>query len=333
MSRRSFATDPEPAGSPPPAVSGRATIEDVRPAFDGPAILCDNLVKIYAVAGLEVVALQGLDLRVEQGEVMAIVGASGSGKSTLMNILGGLDSPSAGRAVVAGIDLGRLNERQRADYRRRTVGFVWQQTERNSLPYLTASGNVELPMMLDGAGAGDRAGRATALLDLVGLDRERRGLRPGSLSGGEQQRLAVAIALANRPAVLLADEPTGKLDTVSAAELFAALRRVNQETGTSIVLVTHDPLVADHVQRTVAIRDGRTSTETLRRAGADPAAGELVGEEFAVLDSAGRLQLPRAHVEALGLKRRVRLRLEHDHIGVWPDDGSPRRDTARDDPR
>jgi ABC-type lipoprotein export system ATPase subunit len=333
MSRRSFATDPEPADSAPSIAPVRATIEDVRPAFDGPAILCDNLVKIYAVAGLEVVALQGLDLRVEQGEVMAIVGASGSGKSTLMNILGGLDSPSAGRAVVAGVDLGRLNERQRADYRRRTVGFIWQQTERNSLPYLTAAGNVELPMMLDGVGAGERAARATELLDLVGVDPDRRGLRPAGLSGGEQQRVAVAVALANRPAVLLADEPTGKLDTASAAELFAALRRVNHETGTSIVLVTHDPLVADHVQRTIAIRDGRTSTETLRRAAPDRAVpGELVGEEFAVLDSAGRLQLPRALVEALQLRRRVRLHLERDHIEVWPDDGSPRRAATHHEP-
>ena len=325
MDRRSFATDPaEPAA---PAGPARTTIEELRPAFDGPAILCENLVKIYAVAGLEVVALQGLDLRVEPGEVMAIVGASGSGKSTLMNILGGLDSPSAGRAVVAGVDLGRMNERQRADYRRRVVGFVWQQTERNHLPYLSATRNVELPMMLDGVGAAERAARAADLLDLVGLEPDRRPLRPDGLSGGEQQRVAVAIALANRPAVLLADEPTGKLDTASAAELFAALRRVNRETGTSIVLVTHDPLVADHVQRTVAIRDGRTSTETLRRAGGNRAApDELTGEEFAVLDAAGRLQLPRAHVEALALRRRVRLRLEHDHIGVWPDDGSHRGD-------
>ena len=149
MDRRSFASDPaDPAdrvGPPASAGTPRTTIEDLRPHFDGPAILCDNLVKIYAVAGLEVVALQGLDLRVEQGEVMAIVGASGSGKSTLMNILGCLDRPSAGRAVVAGVDLGRMNERQRADYRRRIVGFVWQQTERNSLPYLSATGNVELP--------------------------------------------------------------------------------------------------------------------------------------------------------------------------------------------
>jgi ABC-type lipoprotein export system ATPase subunit len=299
-----------------------ATIEELRPTatFSGPAILCENLVKIYAVAGLEVLALQGLDLRVEPGELMAVVGASGSGKSTLMNILGGLDTPSAGRAVVSGVDLGRLNERRRAEYRRRTVGFVWQQVERNSLPYLTTQANVELPMLLDGLPASQRTNRAAELLDLVGLEPTRRGLRPDQVSGGEQQRVAVAIALANRPAVLLADEPTGQLDRESAGELFAALRRVNEETGTSIVLVTHDPLVADQVQRTVAIRDGRTSTETLRRtARAGDADGQLVGEEFAVLDGAGRLQLPRALVEALGLRRRVRLHLESDHIEIWPD--------------
>ena len=299
-----------------------ATIEELRPTatFSGPAILCENLVKIYAVAGLEVLALQGLDLRVEPGELMAVVGASGSGKSTLMNILGGLDTPSAGRAVVSGVDLGRLNERRRAEYRRRTVGFVWQQVERNSLPYLTTQANVELPMLLDGLPASQRTNRAAELLDLVGLEPTRRGLRPDQVSGGEQQRVAVAIALANRPAVLLADEPTGQLDRESAGELFAALRRVNEETGTSIVLVTHDPLVRDQVQRTVAIRDGRTSTETLRRtARAGDADSQLVGEEFAVLDGAGRLQLPRALVEALGLRRRVRLHLESDHIEIWPD--------------
>jgi putative ABC transport system ATP-binding protein len=308
-------------------MQGQAVVvEDVRSEFRGPAILCENLVKIYSVAGLDVVALQGLELRVERGELIAIVGASGSGKSTLMNILGGLDSPSAGRAQVAGIDLGRLNERGRAEYRRRTVGFVWQQTERNSLPYLTAQANVELPMLLDGVAATERGGRATELLDLVGLEPERRGRLPGTLSGGEQQRLAVAIALANRPAVLLADEPTGRLDGESASELFAALRRVNSETGTSIVLVTHDPLVSTQVRRTIAIRDGRTSTETLRRVAERGATGtdatpDVTGEEFAVLDAAGRLQLPRAMVEALRLRDRVRLHLEADHIEIRPDDG------------
>ncbi|MCU0477786.1 MAG: ABC transporter ATP-binding protein [Chloroflexi bacterium] len=290
-----------------------------------PAILCENLVKIYKVAELEVVALQGLDLAVEPAEIVAVVGASGSGKSTLMNILGGLDEPTAGRAVVAGHDLARMRSRERTEYRRRVVGFVWQQTARNLVPYLSAVENVELPMLLAGVAGEERATRAAALLDLVGLD-DRRALLPGRLAGGEQQRVAVAVALANRPRVLLADEPTGELDTESASQLFEALRRVNRELRTTIVLVTHDPLVAEHVGRTVAIRDGRTSTETLRRSGVD--AGGLVEEEFAVLDRAGRLQLPRAHVEALGLHRRVRLRLEGDHIGIWPDDGGAARAPA-----
>ena len=292
---------------------------DLPPARERPVsagIACENLVKIYKVADLEVVALQGLDLHVEPGEVVAVVGASGSGKSTLMNILGGLDVPTAGRAVVAGHDLARMDGRERTEYRRRVVGFVWQQTARNLVPYLSAAENVELPMLLDGVPGQVRERRAAALLELVGVDEER-SLRPERLAGGQQQRVAVAVALANRPAALLADEPTGELDTDSASRLFDALRRVNQELGTTIVLVTHDPLVAEHVGRTVAIRDGRTSTETLRRAG-EGVVG-LVEEEFAVLDGAGRLQLPRAHVEALGLHRRVRLRLEGDHIGIWPD--------------
>ncbi|MBA2556397.1 MAG: ABC transporter ATP-binding protein [Chloroflexi bacterium] len=282
-------------------------------------IVCDNLVKIHKVAELEVVALQGLDLVVEKGEFVAIVGASGSGKSTLLNILGGLDAPSAGRAVVSGNDLTQMGRRQRTQYRRRVVGFVWQQTARNLLPYLSAAENVGLPMLLDGVSSGQRRGRALELLGLVGLT-ERAQLRPERLSGGEQQRVAIAVALANRPAVLLADEPTGELDTRTSEELFGALRQLNAELGTTVVVVTHDPQVSEQVQRTVAIRDGRTSTETLRRAAtADEGEHGTIAEEFAVLDRAGRLQLPRAHVEALNLQRRVRRRLEGDHIEVWPD--------------
>lgn len=281
-------------------------------------IHCQGLVKIYKVANLEVVALQGLDLSVEAGEFIALVGASGSGKSTLMNILAGLDVPSAGRAVVDGHVLGEMGARELTDYRRRVIGFVWQQTTRNLLPYLTARENVELPMVLDGTGR-DRHARATELLDLMRLS-DRADRRPQELSGGEQQRVAVAVALANRPEVLLADEPTGELDTTTAQELFDVMRSANQELGVTIVVVTHDPLVNDQVQRTVAIRDGRTSTETLRRrAVSDDGGHELVAEEYAVLDRVGRLQLPRGAVEALGLERRVRVVLEHDHISIWPD--------------
>jgi ABC-type methionine transport system ATPase subunit len=151
--------------------------------------------------------------------------------------------------------------------------------------------------------------------------------RPERLSGGEQQRVAIAVALANQPDVLLADEPTGELDTATSAEVFELMRQVNRDVGTTVVIVTHDPLVSEQVMRTVAIRDGRTSSETLRRSSvSEEGDHELIAEEFAVLDRAGRLQLPRAHVEALGLERRVRLRLEADHIGVWPDRDGEERD-------
>ncbi len=288
-------------------------------AGDEALIVCDNLVKIYKVADLEVVALQGLDLLVERGEFIALVGASGSGKSTLLNILGGLDVPSAGRATVAGHHLGEMDAKERTGYRRRVIGFVWQQSARNLLPYLTAAENVELPMLLEGVAPGDRQSRATQLLELVGLG-ERGDHRPDRLSGGEQQRVSIAVAIANRPAVLFADEPTGELDSDTAQQIFDLLRSVNTELGVTIVVVTHDPLVSERVSRTIAIRDGRTATETLRRAAVSEA-GEhhLVAEEYAVLDRVGRLQLPRDYVDALGLQRRVRLVLEDDHITVWPD--------------
>ena len=278
-------------------------------------IVCENVVKIYKVADLEVVALQGLDLLVEEGELIAIVGASGSGKSTLQNILGGVDLPTAGRVEVAGRELVTLTEGDRTLYRRRVVGFVWQQTSRNLLPYLTAAENVELPMTLEGVGGGARRQRVAELLEIVGLS-ARAGHRPDALSGGEQQRVAVAIALSNRPSVLLADEPTGELDSDSAMQLFETMRSVNRELGVTIVVFTHDPLVSEQVQRTIGIRDGRTATETLRRRrdGVD----ELVADELAVLDRAGRLQLPSEYVAALGLERRVRLVLEPDHIAIHP---------------
>jgi ABC-type lipoprotein export system ATPase subunit len=284
------------------------------------AIVCENVVKIYKVADLEVVALQGLDLLVEDGELIAIVGASGSGKSTLQNILGGVDLPTAGRVEVAGRELVTLTERDRTLYRRRVVGFVWQQTARNLLPYLTAAENVELPMTLEGLDGSARRQRVAELLELVGLA-ARADHRPDALSGGEQQRVAVAIALANKPSVLLADEPTGELDSDNANQLFETMRAVNRELGVTIVVFTHDPLVSEQVQRTIGIRDGRTATETLRRRdGGD----ELVAEELAVLDRAGRLQLPSEYVAALGLERRVRLVLEPGHIAIHPDtDGRP----------
>ncbi|GAA2303629.1 ABC transporter ATP-binding protein [Nonomuraea roseoviolacea subsp. roseoviolacea] len=283
-----------------------------RAAFGGDAhIVCDNLVRIYKTEGVEVVALQGLDLLIDEGELVAVVGASGSGKSTLLNVLSGLDVPTAGVARVAGMDLLSMTAKDRLRYRREVVGFIWQQTARNLLPYLTARENAELPVRL----AGRRGkGRAMELLDLLGVA-DRAGRRPGELSGGEQQRVAIAVALANSPQLILADEPTGELDSDTSEEVFDALRKANRELGVTVVIVTHDPLVAEQVDRTIGIRDGRTSSETLRREGAE---GQVVAEEYAVLDRVGRLQLPRDFMNALNMERRVRLELESDHIGVWP---------------
>ncbi|WP_036374902.1 ABC transporter ATP-binding protein [Micromonospora sp. ATCC 39149] len=282
-------------------------------------IVCDGLVRIFKTDGVEVVALQGLDLVIDRGELVAIVGASGSGKSTLLNILSGLDTPTAGIARVAEYDLLAMSARRRLSYRREMAGFVWQQTGRNLLPYLTALENVELPMRLAGRRSRRaRRDRARELLDLVGVSHcaER---RPGQLSGGEQQRCAVAVAVANDPEVLFADEPTGELDEATGAEVFAALRQINAELGVTVVVVTHDHAVATQVRRTVAIRDGRTSSEVRRtaRIGADGST-ELVSEEYAVLDRAGRMQLPASFVDALALRDRVRLTLEPDHVEVRP---------------
>jgi len=290
-----------------------------RGASGGPLIECDGLVKIFKVAELEVVALQGLDLIVDRGEFVAVVGASGSGKSTLLSILGGIEVPSAGRVVVDGHLVAEMDAAERTAYRRRVLGFVWQQTARNLLPYLSARENIELPMLLEGVPQGRRRARSAELLELISMP-DRASHHPGMLSGGEQQRVAIAVALANEPALILADEPTGELDTTTAHEVFDLLRDVNQRLGVTIVVVTHDPLVSDQVSRTIAIRDGRTSTETLRRRSATEAGDHhVIAEEYAVLDRVGRLQLPRALVDALHLQRRVRLVLEDTHIEIWPD--------------
>ncbi|WP_416978490.1 ABC transporter ATP-binding protein [Streptomyces sp. T028] len=304
----------------------RAADRRERPVYGHDALIaCDRLVRIFSGRGsgggeaVEVQALQGLDLLVREGELMALVGASGSGKSTLMNILAGLDVPTAGAARVAGRDLLTMDGKARLRYRREVVGFVWQQTARNLLPYLTAAQNVALPMQLAGVRRGKRAGRAEELLAMLGVadcgDRY-----PRQLSGGQQQRVAIAVALANAPSVLLADEPTGELDSATGQQVFAAFRRANEELGTTIVVVTHDQAVAGEVRRTVAIRDGRTSAEVLRRTEVDEEGREsLVAREYAMLDRAGRLQLPAEYTAALGMADRVLLELEEDHVQVWPD--------------
>lgn len=293
-------------------------------------IACENLVKIYKVANLEVVALQGLDLRVRRGEMMALVGASGSGKSTLLNILGGLDIPSAGHCAVAGYTLERATDADRLRYRRDVIGHLWQQSGRNLISHFSLQRNVEMPQTANDRPPGAARRHARELLELVGLG-AMRDKRPDQLSGGEQQRAGIAVALANDPRLLLADEPTGELDSQSARQVVELLRRVNQELGLTVVLVTHDVAVAGEMDRTIAIRDGKTSTETVRRRapldGADyvpETASAVIGlsalthRELILLDKAGRLQVPHAMVESLGLSERVEVREVGDHLEIWP---------------
>ncbi len=282
-------------------------------------IVCDRLVRIYSGEGIEVQALQGLDLLIAERELIALIGAAGSGKSTLINILAGLDTPTAGTAWVAGHNLGAMTARQRLAYRRSVVGFIWQQTSRNLLPYLTARQNVLLPMRLSLLGRRERRRRAGFLLDTLGIthcaDRT-----PDRMSGGEQQRAAIATALANQPKLLLADEPTGELDSSTAQDVFSALRTANTELGVTMLVVTHDPAVSSQVRRTIAIRDGKTSSETIRHTATDERGQTtLLAREYATLDRAGRVQLPREMARRLGMRNRVELQEEPDHIGVWPD--------------
>lgn len=288
---------------------------------DGAMIACDRLVRIYTADGIEVQALQGLDLLVGQGELTALVGASGSGKSTLMNILAGLDVPTAGAVRVAGHDLAAMSQRERLEYRRRTVGFVWQQTARNLLPYLTVTQNIQLPLQFSATPRRSRAARAGDLMELLGVT-DCANRTPDQLSGGEQQRTAIATALANAPSVVLADEPTGELDSATAREVFGALQTANRELGVTILVVTHDPALSAQVRRTVAIRDGRTSSEVIRRLGSGDDQATAHAAEYAVLDRAGRVQLPRDMIDRLGMRHRVRLEDRPDHIGVWPDDAA-----------
>ena len=293
------------------------------------AVICDNLVKIYKVSSLEVVALQGLDLVVKRGELLGLVGASGSGKSTLLNILGGLASPSAGRVWVGGQDLLKLTHQGLDIYRRSKVGFVWQLGGRNLVPYLNAVENVMLPMTLAGRTGRAPRRRAEELLSSVGLS-ERFHHHLQQMSGGEQQRVAIAVALSNAPELLLADEPTGEVDSATALTIYEVFRELTELYGLTTIIVSHDPDLAHHVHRVVAVRDGRTSSETVRRAAATGPAGseetdaaDEVGEtpvfeELVVVDSAGRLQVPKEYLQQLDIKGRVRMELREDEIAIRP---------------
>ncbi len=296
--------------------------DSISPRNDDYMIRCENLVKIYKTDEVEVVALQGLDLDVKRGELMAIVGNSGSGKSTLLNMLGGLDKPSAGSLFVDGKNLLKFSDKDYMEYKRNTVGFVWQNNARNLIPYLTAVQNVELPMLLKGSK--QRRKRALELLEKVGLS-HRKNSRLDQMSGGEQQRVAIAIALANNPRLLLADEPTGSVDTKTSNIILDIFKKLNETEGLTVVIVTHDVKLSKRIDRVVAIRDGRTSSEIVRKksyaqeldemgniVNAAEGEEEETHEELVVLDRSGRLQLPKDHMEKLGIKGGDKVKVEFD---------------------
>ena len=262
-------------------------------------VKCEGLFKIYKTSDIEVVALRGLELSIDSGEVIAIVGASGSGKSTLLNILAGYDSPSAGSVKVGNYNLLQMNEDQSVRYRREEIGFIWQDTSQNLFPYLSSIENIELPMLVSKISKKKRLSRAEYLLELVNLS-DRRDFKPFELSGGEQQRIAIAVALSNSPRLLLADEPTGELDYNTGQEILQLINSVNVELGTTVIIVTHDQLISSSVNRSITIKDGKTSTE--RRWDIDPSSN--IDQEYHLIDSSGQLQIPNTIVNQIG--RRVK---------------------------
>jgi peptide/nickel transport system ATP-binding protein len=280
-----------------------------------PFIQASGLVKLHKAAGIEAVALQGLDFEARKGEFVALVGPSGSGKSTLLSALGGLDRPDAGRLSVGGQDLLALSPAQLTAYRRTQVGFVWQQTARNLLPYLSARRNVELLRALGGRGA-TGGPEPAELLAAVGMA-EHAGRTLDRLSGGQQQRVALACALANGPAILLGDEPTGEVDWPTARRILDLLGELRLRYGLTVIIVTHDLRVAQAADRAVTIRDGRASGESLGGNGARPS-GEL-----AVVDAAGRLQLPAGLRALAGIGRRARVELLNGALALAAVTGDP----------
>jgi putative ABC transport system ATP-binding protein len=224
-----------------------------------PVIQTAHLTKIYKMGDVEVRALAGVSFKIYKGEVVAIMGPSGSGKSTLMNLLGCLDRPTGGRYVLDGEEVSTLDDDELASIRNRKVGFVFQSF--NLLSRQSALANVELPMRYAGVGGLDRRGRAKSALESVGLA-DRVEHRPTELSGGQQQRVAIARALVNNPAILMADEPTGNLDSRSGKEIMELLLNLNRTVGTTLIIVTHDPMIAAQTQRVIRLRDGLIDTET-----------------------------------------------------------------------
>lgn len=279
-------------------------------------IECRDLFKIFKRADLEVVALRGIDLEIKHGEMVGIVGASGSGKSTLLNILSGLDTPSAGQVHVGNRDLLNITDRELVLYRRSEVGFVWQATSRNLIPYLTVRDNVDLPQAIAGQDMKIRQSRSLELLSVLDME-DKADRKIHELSGGEQQRLAIAVAMANHPTLLLADEPTGELDNQMASQIFQLLRDMNRIFHVTVVVVTHHVGVAQYMDRVLHIRDGRISAEIYSAHNSEQA-GVQVQEEYLVVDRMGRLQLPQEYVDKLHAPGLAKAEIDGDHVNIKP---------------
>ncbi|MBZ0276777.1 MAG: ABC transporter ATP-binding protein [Anaerolineae bacterium] len=273
-----------------------------------PFIQCKQVVKAYRVSDHEIVALRGIDFEMERTEIVAIIGPSGAGKSSLLNLLGGLDTPTAGQLIVDGQNLLDLRGRKLADYRLKRVGFVWQQVERNLLPYRSARRNVTLPMMLAGVSPWERGKRANELLEAVGL-RDHQRKRPGALSGGMQQRVAIAVALANRPSLLLADEVTGALDRHTAAQVMNLLHDLRDRYGLTILMVTHDMEVAAYADRVLTLRDGALGQEM----------NHANEEDVTRLDDGGRIRLPEGVREHLAQAPRIAVEIRPEGVLLRPE--------------
>jgi ABC-type lipoprotein export system ATPase subunit len=303
-------------------VPSAAGLQNARVA--GPYVECRDLFKIYKRADLEVVALRGLDLEVQAGELIAIIGASGSGKSTLLNILAGLDRPSAGQVRVGSRDLLDISDQELVLFRRLDVGFIWQATARNLVSYLNVQDNIELPMALAGVKAASRREWTAELLSALDL-KSKENRRPHQLSGGEQQRVAIGVALSNRPPLILADEPTGELDTQTGSQVFQLLRDLNRAYNVTVIVVTHYPGIAEWVDRVVHIRDGRIGSESFSRP-TFQRPGQTAEQEYLVVDRAGRLQLPPEYAKRFHPGGLARAEMEGDQVTIVPA-GEPTGDT------
>ncbi|MBI5959129.1 MAG: ABC transporter ATP-binding protein [Chloroflexi bacterium] len=273
-----------------------------------PYINCKNVVRAYTVGDHEIVALRGIDFTMKRGEMVAIVGPSGAGKSSLLNLLGGLDTPTAGRLSVGDVNLIDLKGQKLAEYRLRQVGFVWQQVNRNLLPHRSALRNVMLPMMLAGIGWRKRRRRAKELLEAVGMAGHTH-KRPSQLSGGQQQRVAIAVALANDPQVLLADEPTGALDRSSAVQVLELIANLRERYGLTILMVTHDMEMASYADRTLTLRDGALGQDLTHSAQEAPP----------TLDGEGRIQLPLAVRSQLDEATRIAVEIRPEGVLLRPE--------------